>query len=175
VSIPGGSSQASNEAAPETSLAEPKLRRARKILEPAPPTPLEKPAPPKPRRTREKAVPAEDDWLDDDISTSGSGGDEWDSYGNPAQTPQGLPPRAKRKTAGSSTKTLRGSGNEAPTANSRPRGSGTDGGVVTGILMMAGAVVWFFGAWALGWIFWYPPVMFILGFITLVKGVMRTE
>lgn len=41
--------------------------------------------------------------------------------------------------------------------------------------MMVGVLVWFFGALAFGWIFWYPPVMFVLGLITLVKGIMRTE
>ncbi len=187
VSIPGGSSHASNHAAPDISVAEPQPRRARRISEPAPPAPAEKlaapvkvaqpekPAPLKPRRTREKAAPAEDDWLDDDVSSSDSGGSEWDSYGNPAQTPQGLPPRAKRKNIGSSTPTLRGKGNEAPDAYSRTSRSGTNGSVLTGILMMVGAAVWFFGGLAFGIIFFYPPVLFVLGFIALVKGIMSTE
>ena len=195
VDIPGGSSYASDDASSGTTSAEPQPRRARRISEPsasspsAPPAkptpvakpaslvkpaPIAKPAEAKPRRTKERAAPADDDWLDDDLSSLGSGGDEWDSYGNPYAEPQGLPPRGKRKNTGSSTPALRGTGNEAPAAYSRPSG-GTDGSVLTGILMMVGAVVWFFGALALGWIFWYPPVMFVLGFITLVKGIMSTE
>ena len=181
VAIPGGSSHASIDAASDISVAEPQLRRARRISEPVPPTPPEKPAQPeksatlKARQTREKAAPAEDDWLDDDVSSSGSGGSEWDSYGNPAQTPQGLPPRGKRKKTGGSTPSLRGTGNEAPDAYSRPSRSGTNGSVVTGILMMVGAAVWFFGGLAVGVIFFYPPVLFVLGFIALVKGIMSAE
>lgn len=175
VSIPGGSSHASKDAASNIFLAEPQPRRARRISEPPAPVPLEKLAPLKPRRKREKAAPAEEDWLDDDASSYGSGGDEWDSYGNPAQTPQGLPPRAKRKNTGSSTPTLRGTGNEAPAAYARPSGSGTNGSVVTGILMMVGAAVWFFGGLFFGIIFFYPPVLFVLGFIALVKGIMSTD
>ena len=187
VSIPGGSSHASNDAAPDISVVEPQPRRARRISEPSPPAPpvklavpvkvaqSEKPAPLKPRRTREKAAPADDDWLDDDVSSSGSGGSDWDSYGNPAQTPQGLPPRSKRKNTSSATPTLRGTGNEAPDAYSRTSRSGTNGSVVTGILMMVGAAVWFFGGLAVGVIFFYPPVLFVLGFIALVKGIMSTE
>ena len=178
VSIPGGSSHASNDAASDISVAEPQPRRARRISEPAaasPPAQLSQPAEPKPRRKKEKAAPADDDWLEDDTSSYGSGGDEWDSYGNPAQTPQGLPPRGKRKNTGGSVPALRGTGNEAPAAYKRPSGSGTNGSVVTGILMMVGAAVWFFGGLAVGVIFFYPPVLFVLGFIALVKGIMSTE
>ncbi len=181
VAIPGGSSHASSDAASDISVAEPQLRRARRISEAVPPTPPEKPAQLeksatlKPRRTREKAAPAEDDWLDDDVSSSSSAGSEWDSYGNSAQTPQGLPPRGKRKKNGGSTPSLRGTGNEASDAYSRPSRSGTNGSVVTGILMMVGAAVWFFGGLAVGVIFFYPPVLFVLGFIALVKGIMSAE
>jgi hypothetical protein len=197
VDIPGGSSYASDDASSDTASAEPQPRRARRISEPtagsspvpaakpapavkpaslAKPVPIATPAQAKPKRTREKAAPADDDWLEDDEASSyGSGGSEWDSYGNPAQVPQALPPRSKRKTTGSSAPTLRGTGNEAPAAYSRPSGSGTNGSVVTGILMMVGAAVWFFGGLAVGVIFFYPPVLFVLGFIALVKGIMSTE
>ena len=152
VAIPGGSSYASDDASPDTAVAEPQPRRARRISEPSVSAPPPQPAPPKPRRTQEKAAPADDDWLDDDVSTA-SGGDEWDSYGNPAQVPQGLPPRAKRKNSGGSTPTLRGTGNETSAAYARPKGSGTNGSVVTGILMMVGAAIWFFGGLFVGIIF----------------------
>lgn len=191
VAIPGGSSHASSDASADTAFAEPQTRRARRISEPsatslpvppaqptpaAKPVPLAKPAQLRLKRTREKAAPADDDWLEDDeLSSFGSGGSEWDSYDNPAQVPQGLPPRAKRKNTGSSTPALRGNGNEAPAAYSRSGGAGTNGSVVTGILMMVGAAVWFFGGLAVGVIFFYPPVLFVLGFIALVKGLMSKE
>jgi len=45
-----------------------------------------------------------------------------------------------------------------------------------GLLMMLGAVVWFLGALAAGWIFFYPPVLFFLGVGTFFKGLMgRTD
>ena len=40
------------------------------------------------------------------------------------------------------------------------------------VLMMVIAVVWFVLALSLGWIFFYPPVMFVLGLVAVVKGFM---
>jgi hypothetical protein len=48
-------------------------------------------------------------------------------------------------------------------------------GVITGVLMMVVAVIWFFGALALNWIFFYPPIMFVLGFVAVVKGLLGHE
>jgi hypothetical protein len=47
----------------------------------------------------------------------------------------------------------------------------TDKGVAAGLLMMAGALVWFFGAGLMFdlW-FWYPPFLFIAGLVCLIKG-----
>jgi hypothetical protein len=47
--------------------------------------------------------------------------------------------------------------------------------IITGLLMMAGAVVWFFGALALGWIFFYPPIMFVLGLAAVIRRLMGQE
>ena len=52
---------------------------------------------------------------------------------------------------------------------------GISGGVLSGILMMLGAVVWFFGALALNWIAFYPPVLFIVGLVTFIKGLSGNE
>ena len=42
--------------------------------------------------------------------------------------------------------------------------------------MMIGAVVWFVVGWAvMGLIFYYPPVLFILGIGAIVKGFMGRE
>jgi hypothetical protein len=43
-------------------------------------------------------------------------------------------------------------------------------GSVGGLLMMLIAVVWFVGGLAAGIIFIYPPILFVLGVIALVKG-----
>jgi hypothetical protein len=44
-----------------------------------------------------------------------------------------------------------------------------------GILMMVIAVVWFFGAAAFGVYFWYPPILFIMGIVAVVRGAMKRE
>ena len=54
-------------------------------------------------------------------------------------------------------------------------GRGTSSGVLTGVLMMAGAVIWFFGALALGRMFLYPPILFIVGLVTFIKGLSGRE
>ena len=43
-------------------------------------------------------------------------------------------------------------------------------GVVGGLLMMGIAVVWFVVGLAAGWLFYYPPVLLVIGFIAMVKG-----
>src|SRR5262249_49083762 len=47
----------------------------------------------------------------------------------------------------------------------------TNKGVLAGILMIAGAVVWFvLGLVLLDVIFFYPPILFIIGLIALIRG-----
>jgi hypothetical protein len=49
-----------------------------------------------------------------------------------------------------------------------------DKGAVVGILMMVGAVVWFVcGIVYLDRIFFYPPVMFVLGVLACINGFLR--
>jgi hypothetical protein len=43
-------------------------------------------------------------------------------------------------------------------------------GVGIGLLMMVGAAVWFFVALAAGWIFFYPPILFVLGLARFIYG-----
>jgi hypothetical protein len=45
-------------------------------------------------------------------------------------------------------------------------------GVIGGLLMMLIAVVWFAVGLAVGIIFFYPPILLVLGFIAMVKGLM---
>ncbi|MFL5328902.1 MAG: hypothetical protein ACJ8C4_08290 [Gemmataceae bacterium] len=42
--------------------------------------------------------------------------------------------------------------------------------IVSGILMMLGAVVWFVAGLAAGYIFFYPPILFVLGIGAIIKG-----
>lgn len=44
------------------------------------------------------------------------------------------------------------------------------GTVGFGVLMMVGAVVWFVAGLFGGIIFFYPPILFIIGLVTMVKG-----
>ncbi len=41
--------------------------------------------------------------------------------------------------------------------------------------MMAGAVIWFVVGLAAGWIFFYPPVLFVLGIVAVVRGFMGAD
>lgn len=45
--------------------------------------------------------------------------------------------------------------------------------VGTGSLMILGAVVWFGVGLAGGVIFFYPPVLFVLGLVAVVKGLVN--
>lgn len=44
-------------------------------------------------------------------------------------------------------------------------------GAAGGVLMMFIAVAWFIIGYALGYIFFYPPILFIIGLFTLLKGI----
>ena len=53
-----------------------------------------------------------------------------------------------------------------------PEKRGLDKGVLGGVVMMLIAVVWFGIGWAAGYIFFYPPVLFVIGLFGLVKGLL---
>jgi hypothetical protein len=42
-----------------------------------------------------------------------------------------------------------------------------------GLLMILIAVVWFVGGLAIGRIFFYPPVLFVIGIIAIAKGALN--
>lgn len=52
-----------------------------------------------------------------------------------------------------------------------PERRGLKKGIVGGIVMMAIAVVWFGLGWAAGYIFFYPPVLFVIGLFGALKGI----
>ena len=58
------------------------------------------------------------------------------------------------------------------TSESSGGGVTVSGGVVAGLFMMLGAVVWLVVGLYFGWLFFYPPVLFIIGLISLIKGLM---
>ena len=47
-----------------------------------------------------------------------------------------------------------------------------NGGVIGGCLAMLLAVVWFFGGLAAGFIFFYPPVLFVIGLISCARALL---
>lgn len=51
-----------------------------------------------------------------------------------------------------------------------PEQKGMKKGIVGGVIMIAIALVWFFGGLAVDRIFFYPPVLLIIGVIAIVKG-----
>ena len=46
-------------------------------------------------------------------------------------------------------------------------------GVVGGVVMMVIALVWIFGRLSAGYIYYYPPILFIIGVVALVKGLVK--
>ncbi len=124
---------------------------------------------------RKREEPTEDSWLNEDLSQN-QGDALWDDYGYGAGTAQALPPRTKKKRPETSDRPiLRGDGYEAPPP-ARSYGSGVSAGpMVAGILMMVGAAVWFFAGLAAGVIFFYPPVLFVLGIISFFKGLFGSD
>lgn len=51
----------------------------------------------------------------------------------------------------------------------------TTGGGIKGLLMMAGAAIWFFVGLAAGYIYFYPPVMFVIGLVMFGNAVFGDE
>ena len=51
------------------------------------------------------------------------------------------------------------------------RSGATGNTALGGIALMALAALWFFGGLAVGYIFFYPPILFLIGLVTFLKGV----
>jgi hypothetical protein len=47
---------------------------------------------------------------------------------------------------------------------------GWDAGMMGGLLMMVIGAVWFFGGLAFGLIFWYAPILFVIGLVGFIRG-----
>lgn len=50
---------------------------------------------------------------------------------------------------------------------------GINAGVLGGFGMCAVALVWFFVGLSAGYIFYYPPVLFIIGVVAIVRGALK--
>jgi len=57
-------------------------------------------------------------------------------------------------------------------ADSSLEAQGLKGGVLGGIAIMAVALIWFFVAYEGGVIFFYPPILFMIGFWGFIKGLI---
>ena len=131
----------------------------------ATPVPNAGSAPPAPMSTNDPfAMPADDNPF-------AAPADEFDQnpYASPTEgygitsTPAYMSAPKPRKKAKRKKKT------------SAPSGAGPDmGQVLGGAGMMVGAVVWLVVGLMLGWIFFYPPILFIIGLVTMVKGFLSS-
>ncbi len=54
-----------------------------------------------------------------------------------------------------------------------PEKKGLQKGVLGGVAMMVIAVVWFVLGWQAGYIYYYPPILFIIGLVGLIKGIAQ--
>ena len=50
---------------------------------------------------------------------------------------------------------------------------GLQKGVLGGLAMMAIAVVWFVIGWQAGYIYYYPPILFIIGLVGTIRGAIQ--
>lgn len=47
--------------------------------------------------------------------------------------------------------------------------------IIKGVLMIVGAIVWFVVGWMAGFIYFYPPVLLVIGIGTCIKGMMGSD
>jgi hypothetical protein len=57
------------------------------------------------------------------------------------------------------------------TQGSSPEAAGIRKGVLGGVIMLVVAVVWFFGGLATGYVFFYPPILAVIGIYAIIKGI----
>lgn len=127
----------------------------------------------RPKKAR-RSEQQDNNWVEENSQDS-FGGDNWDSYDSYNDAPAAMPPRKKGRATSSRESASRGDAYEAPASESRS-GSGTNWGAMgTGILMMVGAAVWFVVGLMADVIYFYPPVLFVLGIISFFKGLFGSE
>lgn len=63
---------------------------------------------------------------------------------------------------------------QSPHSGSRPGEFGTiNAGVIGGLFMIGIAVIWFIVGLMAGWLFYYPPILFVMGIVAIVKGMIN--
>ena len=167
VSIPSANVQAAQEnPAPRRTTSAPPTRSA--ATERPPSTSSSRPK--KARRAQAQENNSSEQHSDDSY-----GSDNWDSYDSYNDAPAAMPPKRKGRTTSGRESAVRGDAYEAPPSQAR-QSSGTNWGAMgTGILMMVGAAVWFVVGLMNGTIFFYPPVLFVLGIISFFKGLFGSD
>ncbi len=101
------------------------------------------------------------------------GGEVYDSYREPLRKAQGKSERGTKRIADAA------SGQPSVGAESEERDNGffaaeregINNGVVGGIFMIVIALLWFFIGWAAGYIFFYPPILGVIGVYAVLKGI----
>ena len=117
-----------------------------------------------------------DPFADDSYGSSGGanydyGNDPFDSAGSEGSQTASAPayltaPKPRPKVKKKKKKTS-GSGSGSSSSSS---GGPDFNQVFGGLAMMAGAVVWFVGGLFFGILFFYPPILLIIGFVAMIKG-----
>ena len=127
----------------------------------------------KPKKAR-RAEQQDNNWVEDNGEGS-YGSDNWDSYDSYNDVPAAMPPKKKARAATSRESASRGDAYEAPPSQPRSSSGANWGAMGTGILMMVGAAVWFVFGLMNDIIYFYPPVLFVLGIISFFKGLFGSE
>ena len=119
----------------------------------APPQPAARLAPP-PSRPRKPAPVVEVDNDFEEVSD-----DNFDDEVRPSSKSRGLTPKVKKKSKNRSSSS-----------------GGMNGGLmIKGVLMIVGAIVWFVVGWMAGFIYFYPPVLLVIGIGTCIKAMMGSD
>jgi hypothetical protein len=85
-----------------------------------------------------------------------------------------LPPPIKRRAKATKRKAESDNSDRGRALEKGWFGS-TNGGVLGGVLMVVIAVVWFVAGLAGGRIFFYPPVLLIIGIVAVIKGLLSRD
>ncbi|MEL6894798.1 MAG: hypothetical protein AAFP90_01705 [Planctomycetota bacterium] len=126
-------------------------------------------APPNPHAANTAASNALDDGLSE-LTASDMNPAQNNPYGTQNQNAYGGD-QGRTQSANDALAAHYAAAGAAPPASSGGS-SPLNGQTGLGLLMMIGSVVWFFGGLMAGIIFFYPPILFIIGIVTLVKGLL---
>ena len=115
----------------------------------------------------ERSVPAPD-------AAPAAGAKPWLKGADPAPAQPGDPSSPFGFTGPADTARVR---DRQVQLEERGRGKSVEGGILNsgaigGLLAMIGAVVWFVAGLAFDTIFFYPPILFIIGLVAFFKGLM---